>query len=234
MELTLGYMRSQIQVLFIVLTIGCVCGIISFPGSTSVPVGTVALFAGETVPSKWILCNGTAVSRTAYSKLFGVVGISYGPGDGISTFNVPDFQGRFPYGSNEHPGQTSNGHHGGAAEVTLTEQELPLHTHEKGNLSMNIAGEHMHDYDDPGHDHGGRTGDSDYSAGVHPMGWTGGNGDDRGHHSHSISRDTTHISIRKNGSHVHEIVGRTASSGYGKPFNIIPPYETVLFIIFAG
>jgi len=148
---------------------------------------------------------------------------------------LPDFQGRFSYGNNQQNGQILYNRHGGAAEVALTEQELPLHTHENGNISMNIADEHIHEYDDPGHGHGDQTEDSDYSAGSHPMlATTGGNGNDRGPHSHSISRDTTHISIYENGSHVHGIVGRMASSGFGEPFSIIPPYEMVYFIIYAG
>ena len=63
------------------------------------PVGTVQAFAGSTIPSGWLLCNGQAVSRTTYAKLYSVIGTTYGNGDGLTTFNVPNLQGRFPQGS---------------------------------------------------------------------------------------------------------------------------------------
>jgi hypothetical protein len=60
-----------------------------------VPVGTVLAFAGTATPVGWLACNGQAVSRTTYLALFTVLGITHGPGDGINTFNVPDYRGRF-------------------------------------------------------------------------------------------------------------------------------------------
>lgn len=58
---------------------------------TSVPVGTVLVFAGSTAPTGYLLCDGSAVSRTTYSALFSVIGTTYGVGDGSSTFNLPNF-----------------------------------------------------------------------------------------------------------------------------------------------
>lgn len=43
----------------------------------------------------WILCNGQAISRTTYSKLFAIIGTNFGAGDGSTTFNVPDYRGKF-------------------------------------------------------------------------------------------------------------------------------------------
>ena len=57
---------------------------------TSVPVGTVLVFAGTTAPTGYLLCDGSAVSRTTYSVLFSVIGTTYGVGDGSSTFNLPN------------------------------------------------------------------------------------------------------------------------------------------------
>jgi microcystin-dependent protein len=59
------------------------------------PPGVVVAFAGTTVPAGWLLCDGSAVSRTTYAGLFGVIGITHGGGDGTTTFNVPDYRGRF-------------------------------------------------------------------------------------------------------------------------------------------
>lgn len=54
------------------------------------PVGTVITFAGTTAPKGYLLCDGREVSRTVYSDLFSVIGTTYGPGDGSSSFNLPD------------------------------------------------------------------------------------------------------------------------------------------------
>ena len=58
------------------------------------PAGTILPYAGDTAPSGWLLCDGTSISRTTYSVLYGVVGNRFGSADG-STFRVPDFRGRF-------------------------------------------------------------------------------------------------------------------------------------------
>jgi microcystin-dependent protein len=63
------------------------------------PTGTVLPFAGSTAPEGWALCDGSAISRTTYSKLFGVISTTYGIGDNSSTFNVPDMRGVYPRGA---------------------------------------------------------------------------------------------------------------------------------------
>lgn len=60
-----------------------------------VPSGTVIAFAGATAPSGWLLCNGSAISRTTYSALFTAIGSAHGSGDGSTTFHLPDYRGRF-------------------------------------------------------------------------------------------------------------------------------------------
>ncbi len=59
------------------------------------PAGSMIAYGGTTPPSGWLLCNGAAVSRSTYAELFGTIGTSFGAGDGSTTFNVPDFRGRF-------------------------------------------------------------------------------------------------------------------------------------------
>ena len=66
------------------------------------PVGTVHAFAGVYAPTGWLLCNGQAVSRSQYSRLFSVISTRYGGGDGYSTFNVPDMRDRFIEGANSY------------------------------------------------------------------------------------------------------------------------------------
>lgn len=62
------------------------------------PTGLVAPFAGASAPSGWLLCDGSAVSRTTYADLFALVGSTYGAGNGSTTFNVPDLRSRVPFG----------------------------------------------------------------------------------------------------------------------------------------
>ena len=59
---------------------------------TGVPTGTILPFAGGTIPSGFLACNGAAVSRTTYAALFSAIGTTYGGGDGSSTFNVPQLE----------------------------------------------------------------------------------------------------------------------------------------------
>lgn len=63
------------------------------------PVGVILAFGGVTPPTGWLLCNGGAVSRTTYPKLFDVIGTFYGSGDGATTFNLPDAQRRYLLGA---------------------------------------------------------------------------------------------------------------------------------------
>jgi hypothetical protein len=59
------------------------------------PAGTLVDFAGNIEPAGWFLCDGRAISRTVYANLFTAIGTAYGIGDGSTTFNLPDFRGRF-------------------------------------------------------------------------------------------------------------------------------------------
>ena len=65
----------------------------------SVPPGTLIHYAGRTVPSGWLICNGANVSRTDYAALFAAIGTTYGAGDGSTTFGLPDLNGRFLEGT---------------------------------------------------------------------------------------------------------------------------------------
>ena len=56
-------------------------------------------FGGSTVPEGFLLCNGAAISRTTYAKLFAAIGTLYGAGDGATTFNLPDMRDRFAEGA---------------------------------------------------------------------------------------------------------------------------------------
>ena len=68
-------------------------------GSGELPAGTMLMFAGNTIPEGWLLCDGSAISRTDYAKLFSAIGTIYGAGDGSTTFTLPNLIDRFLQGS---------------------------------------------------------------------------------------------------------------------------------------
>lgn len=84
------------------------------------------MYGGSVSPSGFLLCDGSAISRTTYSELFSVIGTIYGVGDGTTTFNLPLMEGRVVIGVS---GTHALGTTGGAESVILTEQELPAHSH---------------------------------------------------------------------------------------------------------
>jgi microcystin-dependent protein len=81
-------------------------------------VGAIKPWGKSTAPAGYVLCDGTAISRTDYADLFAVIGTTYGVGNGSSTFNVPDLQGKMPQG---YDGSTYNmAGTGGANTVTVS------------------------------------------------------------------------------------------------------------------
>src|SRR6185295_2351640 len=88
-------------------------------------VGEVRIFAGNFAPAGWMFCEGQSLPISEFETLFNLIGTTYG-GDGQSTFALPDLRGRLPM----HQGNgTILAETGGAETVTLTVQQIPLHTH---------------------------------------------------------------------------------------------------------
>jgi microcystin-dependent protein len=123
------------------------------------PTGVIHPYAGPAAPMSWILCDGSAVSRTLYAALFGVCGTLYGSGDGSSTFNVPDLRGRVPAGF-----AASGGHVDvstlGNQEGTVLGSRRPKHPHTNGLTLPNHGHSHAltlpnhgHSVSDSGHTH---------------------------------------------------------------------------------
>ena len=104
-------------------------------------VGEIRQFAGDFVPQGWALCEGQLLPVKDYEALFSLIRTQFG-GDGQTTFALPDLRGRIPLhtgGKDLYP----VGSHGGQEEVTLTEAQLPAHTHiayASSNATPNTTG----------------------------------------------------------------------------------------------
>lgn len=92
------------------------------------PIGSIVHFASGTVPVGYLVCDGSAVSRTTYSALFDVIGTTYGSGDGSTTFNVPNLIGRFLEGANTGVGTSVNA---GLPNITGKFSSLVPQSHSK-------------------------------------------------------------------------------------------------------
>jgi len=205
-----------------------VTGTITQGGGSIFPAGIIWEYGGSSAPTGWLLCDGSAVSRTTYAALFAVLGTAYGSGDGSTTFNVPDKRGKFGIGVD---GTYTRGSTGGAASGTTSTAGSHNHTGLSGSTTLTTAQipAHNHSVTDPGHVHAIRTGgDSGYGGGVNsgvdllsPFSFRGENsassstgisiqntGGGTGH-DHSISTD---------GSHTHTVA-------------TVPPYLASNFII---
>jgi microcystin-dependent protein len=73
-------------------------GVVTVPAKS--PTGSIVMWTTTTAPTGWLLCDGSAVSRTTYATLFAVIGTTFGVGDNSTTFNVPNLKSRFPVGYN--------------------------------------------------------------------------------------------------------------------------------------
>jgi microcystin-dependent protein len=68
-------------------------------GTYLVPTGSLIMWPSNTIPTDWKLCNGDAISRVTYATLFSLLGTTFGAGDGSTTFNLPNYKNKMPYGA---------------------------------------------------------------------------------------------------------------------------------------
>lgn len=107
-----------------------------------VPTGGMVMWGTASAPSGYLLCNGSAVSRSTYSALFAIIGTSYGSGDGSTTFNLPDFRDRFPVGAGTTYSANSTGGSKDAIVVSHTHTATvsdPGHVHLIGFQSIDAG-----------------------------------------------------------------------------------------------
>jgi microcystin-dependent protein len=107
-----------------------------------IPSGVVFPFAGTAAPYGYLVCDGSAISRTDYPQLFASLGTSHGIGDGSTTFNLPDYRGRFlrgvDAGSGNDPDAAGrvavNGGNGGDAVGSAQGDAMQGHWHSMGGV----------------------------------------------------------------------------------------------------
>jgi microcystin-dependent protein len=184
--------------------------------------GEIKAFGGAATPSGYHLCAGQAISRTTYANLFAAIGTVWGVGDGVTTFNVPDFRGRALIGKDDMGGAAANritNANAGFVGTTLGaaggDERLHLHTHaQQGTFaSAGQSNSHTHGIYDgttaPGVGGGG-------NANYLNKGF-GANGDNTG----AASADHTHNTT---------ISGNVTNAGAGASQNV-PPSAVVNWII---
>jgi microcystin-dependent protein len=126
--------------------------VVTINTTTVIPPGVTFPFSGSTIPTGYLLCDGSAVSRVTYAALFAAVGILHGAGNGTTTFNLPDYRGRSPVG------KTAAGTASvlaGVFGVLDHVHVLPAHYHGMGagadfNVTSSGAHEHFTENNDSG------------------------------------------------------------------------------------
>jgi microcystin-dependent protein len=125
-------------------------------GTFLVPTGTILMWPSNTIPGDWKLCDGSAILRSTYATLYGIIGVTFGSGNGTTTFNLPNYKNRMPYGADIAP----LGGTGGSADAIVVS-----HTH---TATSTVT--------DPGHFHNYGTAPpaNPQGGGGFPFGITGG------------------------------------------------------------
>jgi microcystin-dependent protein len=216
------------------------------PSQGGVPTGAVMPFAGSAAPAGWVLCDGSAISRTTFSALFIAISTTYGAGNGSTTFNVPDLRGRAVFGKDNMGGVAANRLTAANTGVTGTtlgsaggDERLHAHNHTATDSghghTLNDPG-HGHGVNDPTHTHSDTNGPSSAVYGVQPgsgaAGWlTIG---DSGAVAATMSYSGTGISIQGSGTGASVLTGNASisvsSTGTGGSQNL-PPAIVLNYII---
>lgn len=130
------------------------------------PIGSIGKFGGSSLPSDYIACDGSQISKTTYAKLYSVIKDTYSLGtETTGNFRLPNIAGRLLVGLDgassefQYLGQT-----GGSSTQTLTVNQIPSHTHIQ-NAHTHIQDAHGHTQD--AHSHG-------ISISFNPSGWEAG------------------------------------------------------------
>lgn len=107
------------------------------PNASNAYTGEMQMVAFDYAPSGWALCDGKELKISDYPDLYKLLGNKYG-GNGTTTFALPNLKGQFPLGMG---GAIALGKSGGVAEVTLTEDQMPKHSHAYNGINKSTERE---------------------------------------------------------------------------------------------
>lgn len=183
----------------------------------SIPAGMMAPYGGAAAPAGWLLCRGQAISRATYAELFAAIGTTHGVGDGSTTFNVPNMDGRMPMGFGTGYAVGSK-----AGSATVAAAALPQHSHSIPALSGAT------------HQGGGAHGHLYYSSWPNPAKSGAANEDKI--LAGDLMNQWKYDNYRNfgGGDHIHNITtsaSTTGAVGSAASMNILNPYLALSFII---
>lgn len=204
------------------------------------PPGVISMFGGSAAPSGWLLCDGSAVSRTTYAALFAVFSTTYGTGDGSTTFNLPNLKGAVPTGLDASQTEfNALGKTGGAKTATLASANLPAHAHDI-----------THTHGTPATATGGFSADHNHSMPAEVYANALGTGTPNPVSAIAAGATTGHFSAtfpsanptgNASADHTHTLPGMTTNSqsttnsgngpGSATPVSVLEPYLVLNFIV---
>jgi microcystin-dependent protein len=205
------------------------------------PVGSIKIWPGDVAPTNWALCQGQEVSRTgATAGLFALIGTRYGAGNGSTTFNLPSFMGRAPFGVWAGGSVVTSFAYGGNKDLIV-----PVHAHSFNVNSGTISADHAHNVNfntsdvSAHHDHITTVGVFFHDPFAPGFGITINQGSTLpanygqvpvtmgGNHVHAAVGSTSGVTA----NHVHNVAGNTANAGGDTTNANMPPWTAVNFII---
>jgi len=184
-------------------------------GIEGIPTATIVPWSDSSVPSGFLECDGSAVSRTTYANLFAIVGTTYGAGNGSTTFNVPDLQDNVAVGKSgtknlastggantvTSGGNISGNVAGSTANATLSTAQLAAHTH--GNNFQDSMGNPMAS--------GARVSVQQFNA--------------------PSSQGNFNNPTGSGGGHSHNMSANFSGNFAGNATSVVQPYLTLIYII---
>lgn len=212
-------------------------GPIGAPGNIGIEdAGTIKVWPSVTPPPSWMLCDGSAISRTMYSILFGVIGTNFGAGDGSTTFNLPDLRGRFVLGYGQGTSLTNRvlAAIGGEENHALSIAELAAHNHTATDSGHNhTQNAHNHSASDSGHAHAVMSNNVGYAGGSYSSNVACSNTSSYNVVTANASAQITVANATPTNNAASAVIS-VANTGSGTGHNTMPPFLCLTYIIKAS
>lgn len=197
------------------------------------PTGEITIWATNTAPTGWLICDGTAVSRSTYSTLFGVLSTTYGAGNGSTTFNLPNLLGKVPVGRNASDTSFDTiGETGGSKTSALTSGNLPAHTHTASSTSTSTSTV-TEPNSGQGHAHNGPSGSQFTVQNINSAGGSvsTSTGPHTAYNNTSTALATTGITVATSTGTSTTVSGGGNNTATGDAFSVLQPYIALNYII---